>query len=420
MRVAVVGGGISGIAAAHYAQQFADVTLYEASAVLGGHTDTHNLFVDGRTFAVDSGFIVFNSSYYPLFSRWLDDLGVASKPTDMSFGVSLAGGLEYGTANLQALFCQRRNILRGEFLAMLRDIRRFYRHAPHLVDDPRTLAELFAGERYSAAFVDGHLLPMCAALWSTPRGLAGALPVAHVAAFMANHGLLELRRRPVWRVIEGGSSTYLDAFESRFGGRVRKSCPVRHVRRHAQGVRLQTDVDAHDFDQVVVACHGDDALRIVDPTPVEHAVLGAFRYQTNRAVVHSDASVMPGNRLAWSSWNVRATPDDEFEFTYWMNRLQGIHSPRPFFVTLNPTRLLDAVWIERDYRHPVFDKPARAAQARRRELDRESENSRTLYCGAYWGWGFHEDGFKSGYETARLLHKTALANRPGCPESPAA
>ena len=415
MRVAVVGAGISGIAAAHHAQAFADVTLYEASAILGGHTDTHNLFVDDRTFAVDSGFIVFNASYYPLFSRWLDDLGVGSKPTDMSFGVSLASGLEYGTSDPKALFCQHRNILRPGFLAMLRDIRRFYRHAPRLVDDHRTLAELFAEERYSPAFVDGHLMPMCAALWSAPRGLASAMPAAHVTAFMANHGLLQLRRRPVWRVIEGGSNTYLEAFERRFCGRVRKSCPVRHVQRYAHGVRLQTDTDAHDFDHVILACHGDDALRIVDPTPAERAVLGAFRYQTNRAVVHSDGSVMPRNRRAWSSWNVRAAHDDEFEFTYWMNRLQGIDAERQFFVTLNPRRPLNAVWLERDYRHPVFDKAARAAQGRRSDINKSS----TLYCGAYWGWGFHEDGFKSGYEAASRLAGSPLASRHGGAEVPA-
>ncbi|MXY54995.1 MAG: FAD-dependent oxidoreductase [Gammaproteobacteria bacterium] len=404
MRVAVVGAGISGIAAAHYAQEFADVTLYEADRVLGGHTDTHNLFADDRSCAVDSGFIVFNTGYYPLFSRWLDELGVASKPTDMSFGVSLADGVEYGTSNLKALFCQHRNILRPDFLAMLRDIPRFYRRAGQLVDDDRTLAELCAEERYSSAFVNGHLMPMCAALWSASRSLASAMPVAHVAAFMANHGLLQLRHRPAWRVVDGGSNTYLAAFESRFRGQVRKSCPVRHVLRDADGVTLQTDTDARGFDQVVLACHADDALRIVDPTSREHSVLGAFGYQTNRAVIHSDASVMPANRGAWSSWNVHATRENEFEFTYWMNRLQGIHSTRQFFVTLNPARPLNAVWLERDYRHPVFDSAARTAQGRRDEVNAQC----TLYCGAYWGWGFHEDGFRSGYEAAQRLREICL------------
>lgn len=415
MRVAVVGAGISGIAAAYYAQEFADVTLYEASAVLGGHTDTHNLFADDRSFAVDSGFIVFNTAYYPLFSRWLADLGVAAKPTDMSFGVSLANGLEYGTSDLKALFCQRRNLLRGDFLAMLRDIPRFYRRAGQLVDDPRTLAELFAEERYSRAFVDGHLMPMCAALWSAPRHLASAMPVAHVAAFMANHGLLQLRHRPVWQVIDGGSDTYLDAFESRFRGRVRRSSPVRRAERNANGVTLHTDTDACGFDHVVLACHGDDALRIVDPTPAERTVLGAFRYRTNRAVVHSDASVMPCNPHAWSSWNVHATHEDEFEFTYWMNRLQGVDSARQFFVTLNPARPLKAVWLERDYRHPVFDRAVRTAQRRRQEIN----THRTLYCGAHWGWGFHEDGFRSGREAAERLRDYALARRGAGFETPA-
>jgi len=421
MRVAVIGAGISGIAAAHNAQQFADVTLYEAGTVLGGHTDTHNLFVDDRSFAVDSGFIVFNPRHYPLFSRWLDGLGVASKPTDMSFGVSLAGGLEYGTSDLKALFCQRRNLLRPDFLAMLRDIGRFYRRAQRLVDDDRSLAELFAEEQYSESFVNGHLMPMCAALWSAPRDRTSAMPAAHVIAFMANHGLLQLRRRPVWRVIEGGSSAYLDAFESRFRGRIRKSCPVRRVQRNKRGVNVHTDADVQSFDHAVLACHGDDALRIVDPTPTERAVLGAFRYQANRAVVHSDASVMPRNRRAWSSWNVHSTHEGEFEFTYWMNRLQGIDSARQFFVTLNPKRPLDTVWVERDYRHPVFDQSTRIAQGRHHEINAE----RTLYCGAYWDWGFHEDGFRSGCEAARRLLAHASANGPASgpvpshPEAPA-
>lgn len=399
MRVAVIGGGIAGIAAAHYAQPFADVTLYEAKAVLGGHTDTHNLLVDDRAYAVDSGFIVFNTGNYPLFSRWLDDLGVASKPTVMSFGVSMANGLEYGTTGLRALFCQPRNLARTGFLAMLGDIRRFYRRASELGDDCRTLGEFVAEEGYSGTFVEAHLLPMCAALWSSSRERVADMAVAHVAAFMSNHGLLELRKRPRWRVVDGGSSAYLEAFENRFRGRIRRSCAVRRVVRDTCGANVQTDKDSHRFDYVVFACHSDDALRLVDPTPAEAAVLGAIRYGSSKAVVHSDPSVMPRSLDAWSSWNVNANANGEFQFTYWMNRLQGIVSERQFFVTLNPAGALDSAWVERDYRHPVFDLGALAAQRRQAEVD----TGRTRYCGAYWGWGFHEDGFRSGYEAARQI-----------------
>ena len=399
MRVAVVGGGISGIAAAHHAQPFADVTLYESNAVLGGHTDTHNLFAGDRAYPVDSGFIVFNRGNYPLFSRWLADLGVASKPTVMSFGVSTADGLEYGTTGLRALFCQPRNLARAGFLAMLGDIRRFYARAAELGDDRRTLGEFVADEGYSGTFVEAHLLPMCAALWSATRERARDMGIGHIAAFMSNHGLLALRNRPRWRVVDGGSSAYLEAFERRFRGRIRRSCAVRAVVRDVRGATVQTDTDSVRFDYVIFACHSDDALRLIEPTPAEVAVLGAIRYGASRAAVHSDPSVMPRSRDAWSSWNVRAGPGGEFEFTYWMNRLQDIGPEQQFFVTLNPRGALDDTWVERDYRHPVFDPGALAAQRRRAEIN----TGRTRYCGAYWGWGFHEDGFRSGCEAARQI-----------------
>ena len=403
MRVAVVGGGIAGIAAAHYAQRFADVTLYESNAVLGGHTDTHNLFVDDRTYPVDSGFIVFNTGNYPLFSRWLADLRVRSKPTVMSFAVSAADGLEYGTTGFKALFCHPGNLAKVGFLAMLRDIRRFHLRAARIGDDNRTLGEFIADEGYSRTFFEAHLLPMCAAIWSAPRERARDMAVAHVTAFMANHGLLELRNRPRWRVVDGGSSAYLEPFERRFRGSIRRSCPVRRVVRDAHGADVQTDTDSLRFDYVVFACHSDDALRLVDPTPAEAAVLGAIGYVESRAVVHSDPSVMPRSRRAWSSWNVKAGPGGEYAFTYWMNRLHDIGPGQQFFVTLNPLGALDKAWVERDYRHPVFDLRARAAQRRRAEVD----TGRTRYCGAYWGWGFHEDGFRSGYEAARQIADAA-------------
>lgn len=407
MRIGIIGAGISGIAAAHYCQAFADVTLYEANPVLGGHTDTHDFSADGRTYSIDSGFIVFNDSNYPLFTRWLDELRVAARPTVMSFGVSLANGLEYGTSDPGALFCQRRNLVRPGFIAMLRDIRRFYRRANELFNDHRTLGELFADGDFSAPFVDWHLGPMCAAIWSAPGEEVNALPVAHVATFMANHGLMQLRDRPAWRVVKGGSRGYIDAFEERFRGTVRKSCPVRRVERdpRGDGASVHTDRDTARFDYVVLACHGDDALQLIDPTPLESAVLGSFRYRSNHAVVHSDASAMPRTSRAWSSWNVHATDAGDFEFTYWMNRLQGIVSRRQFFVTLNPRGALDTVWAERHYRHPVFDWAARAAQASRRDIS----VGRTRYCGAYWGWGFHEDGFRSGYEVAMQLEQARRA-----------
>ncbi len=403
MRIAVIGGGIAGMATAHVAQRFAEVTLFEASGSLGGHTDTHNLFVDGRAYAVDSGFIVFNRRNYPGFAAWLDELGVDSRPTSMSFGVSV-DGLEYGTTDFGALFCQRRNLVSSTFLAMLRDIRRFHRQAARVTqDDDRTLAQFLADVGFSESFAHRHLLPMCAAIWSLPAERARKTPIAHVARFMANHGLLQLRERPQWEVVEGGSGTYVRAFAGRFRGCIRAAQPVRRVERDAGAVTVFTDAGSDTFEHVVLACHADDALKLLAPTTFERDVIGAFRFQPNRAVVHSDASAMPGCRGAWSSWNVRAGTGG-MEFTYWMNRLQGIESPHPFFVTLNPVRELDAVWAERHYRHPVFTLVTQAAQRRRAELQGAN---RTFWCGAWWGWGFHEDGFRSGVEAAHAVAAAA-------------
>ena len=401
MRVAVVGGGISGLAAAYGCQTFSDVALYEAQPRLGGHTDTHNLLVDGRTYAIDSGFIVFNKQNYPRFSQWLDDLGVSSQATEMTFGVTTASGLEYGTSGPGAVFCQRRNALSPSFLCMLNDIRRFYRAAQYVGDrDTRTLGEFLRAGRYSEAFAENHLLPMSAALWSAPRESARNLPIGHVAVFMAHHGLTRWRKRPQWRVVRGGSSSYLSAFSESFTGETRLACRVRRVIRQPSGVTIDSETGSEHFDQVVFACHSDDALALIDATPEERRVLSAIPYQSNRVVLHSDTSVMPSDTRAWSSWNVHVTQDGHYEFTYWMNRLQGLASTPHFFVTLNPLRSLSNLWAEREYRHPVFTPDA--AQAKRRLLQVNGK-ARTHYCGAWCGWGFHEDGFASGAQAAERL-----------------
>ena len=404
MRVAVVGGGISGIAAAYMLQDFADTTLYEANGRLGGHTDTHNLLADEHAYAVDSGFIVFNRRNYPRFSAWLDELGVASQASDMSFAVrSPDTGLEYGTDSIQALFCQRQNMRSTGFLAMLNGIRKFYRRARRVGgDDGRTLGEYIDDEGYSERFVHDHLLPMCAALWSAPVGTVRSLPVAHVVAFMANHCLLEWRNRPAWRVVRGGSQSYIDAFRRTFRGRLHLGDPVRKIERDAAGVRVATDRDTAMYDHVVLACHADDALRLLAPSSLEAEVLGAFAYRRNTAVLHSDAATMPRNRSAWSSWNVTANNNETAycEVTYWMNRLQHLPGARQFFVSLNPRTRPRDVWVERDYRHPVFTTDSYRARTRLGEVN---GRDRTYYCGAYWGWGFHEDGFRSGVEAANAL-----------------
>ncbi len=398
MRVAVVGSGIAGVACAHRLQDMAErVVVFEAQGRIGGHTDTHDLVVEGSRVAVDSGFIVFNRENYPQFSAWLDDLGVPSQPTDMSFGVSNAGtGLEYGTASLGALFCRPGNLVSPRFLRMLGDLVRFYRDAPRFAaDDTLTLGDLAAQQGYGAGLVEDHLLPMCGALWSLSWSDAQHISAAHVIAFMQQHRMLQLQGRPQWRVVSGGSSTYLKAFSNRFKGQLRVADPVIAVRRGTADVQVRAASGVYRFDAVVFACHSDQALSLLDdPSPQEQTILGAIDYHSNRVVVHSDVSVMPRSRAAWSSWNARVAgaSSQGCQVTYWMNRLQGLPPTTPFFVTLNPNQPLSRVWAEREYAHPVFTKDARAAQARHAEINGARN---TYYCGAYWGWGFHEDGFAS-------------------------
>ena len=408
MKLAVVGGGISGIAAAHHAQAYAEVTLFEANASLGGHSDTHHLLVDGQSFAVDSGFIVFNEENYPLFSAWLNSLGVNSIPTSMSFAVSTEEGVEYGTTGAKAIFCQPRNLLSPRFLSMLKEIHRFYRQAKRIdPEDPRTVSEFIAHERYKSVFAELHLIPMCAAIWSAAGDSAREMPIGQVANFFVNHGLTRLKDRPQWRFVEGGSASYIESFERGFKGRIVTACPVRRVVRDYLGVTIATDHGPQQFDGVIVACHSDEALAILDATAIEREILEALPYRESRAVLHSDASVMPRAERAWSSWNVYRSKQGEFEFSYGMNRLQQIPSPPSLFVTLNSKRRLTSVWAERQYRHPVFSAEAVSARRRRSEI---SGKNRTSFCGAYWGWGFHEDGFQSGMQAAQEIQESARCN----------
>lgn len=407
MKVAVVGSGISGIAAAWGLRDRAQVVLYEALTRLGGHTDTHAILNQGRSYAVDSGFIVFNQDNYPRFSSWLDELQVPSQPSDMSFSVrNDVSGVEYGSCGLGALLCQRRNALSPGFLGMLADLRRFYGDARSLpVRESMTLGRLVEERGYGKRFVQDHLVPMCGALWSLPDAKVTELPAAHVIAFMEHHKMLQLGERPEWRVVRGGSSRYLKAFAERFDGEIRLSDPVRSVDRTGASVAVCSQSGTRHFDAVVLACHSNQALALLaDPTARERAVLGAIPYQRNRVVVHSDASVMPHHRRAWSSWNalVNDGSSNSCQVTYWMNRLQGLPEGQQFFVTLNPSGRLRNVWSVREYEHPVFTPAARAAQKRRAEINGANN---TFYCGAYWGWGFHEDGFASAMDVVSLLQE---------------
>ena len=284
---------------------------------------------------------------------------------------------------------------------MLNDIRRFYRCSGKIAaDDAASLVDYLKKARFSRAFAEDHLFPMCAALWSSPRDRVEDLPIGHVAAFMSNHGLTQWRGRPTWRVIRGGSGSYVRAFSASFKGEIRVSSPVHFVHREKTQVTVSLDHGSERFDYVVLACHSDDALALIDATPIEQEILGAIRYHPNLAVLHSDPSVMPQNPNAWSSWNVRIDQNGQYEFTYWMNRLQGLNPTPNFFVTLNPLRKLKRRWLEREYRHPIFSRDTQMAQER---VDYINGDQRTLYCGAWRNWGFHEDGFRSGCQAAQRL-----------------
>ena len=412
MRVAVVGSGVSGLVAARELHRAHDITVFEADRRVGGHVHTWTLHAGGRSWPVDSGFIVYNERNYPRFTRLLAELGVESRPSTMGFSVrSDRTGLEYSGSSLRGLFVQPRNVVNPAFLRMLADILRFDREAPRAVrrrpagEEP--LGALLERGRYSRAFREWYIQPMASAIWSVPLARVLEMPAAFFVRFFENHGLLTLGDRPRWRVVRGGSARYVDALVAPFRDRIRVGRRVRRVARFADRV----EVDGEPFDRVVLACHSDQVLELLaDPTAAEREVLGALPYQVNDAVVHTDVSMLPRSRAAWASWNYRlgGDPAGPATLTYNMNILQSLDAPETFCVTLNggdaidPTRVLGRV----RYHHPVYTVAGEAARRRRGEI---SGPNRTHYCGAYWGNGFHEDGVVSGLAAAREIGAAARA-----------
>lgn len=410
MRIAVVGSGISGLASAWLLSQAHEVVLFEAEDYLGGHTHTHAVEQAGRRYAVDTGFIVHNPAHYPLLTRLFDDLGVATQPTTMSFSVHDARtGLEYNATSLDGLFCQRRNLFSPRFLGMVRDLLRFYRQAPQLLqgDGPGpTLGDWLEANGYGEAFRDLHLVPMASALWSSPPQQILQFPVRYLVQFMANHQMLQVSGRPEWRVVRGGSATYVSALRARWQVHERLRCPVRAIRRDGHGVLVDSRIaNGERFDHVVLACHSDQALALLaDASADERDILGAIPYQRNEVVLHTDARLLPRQRKAWAAWNahVPAEPDAPCTVSYCMNLLQGLQSPDPFVVTLNRSEAIDPAKVLRriTYHHPVYTPLSVAAQRRRAQIQGVN---RTWFAGAYWGWGFHEDGMRSAVEVAHGL-----------------
>lgn len=416
MKIAVVGAGISGLSAAWLLGGKHDVVLFEASTRLGGHAHTVDVRTPEGLCPLDTGFIVYNSACYPNLIAWLGHLGVETAPTEMSFSVSLdRGAYEYSGSGLTGLFGQASNALSPAHWRMVGEILRFFREASatdvSLTTADLTLGRWLDGRSYSQMFIHAHILPMAAAIWSAPADEMLEFPFAAFVRFFANHGLLQVSGRPEWRTVKGGSRVYVDAARAVFPGRISLGDPVVDVAGSPSRVTITTRLGARDeFDAAIVACHADDALSLVETAgPNARHVLGAFRYERNEAVLHTDKSFMPSRRRLWSSWNylgkrrhIDEQGTDEMSVTYWMNRLQALPTATDYFVSLNPFATIpeDKIAGRFAYRHPIFDTAALKAQS---QLPGLQGCDRVWYAGSYFGYGFHEDGLQSGLAAAEDL-----------------
>ena len=408
--IAVIGSGIAGLSAAWLLSKSQNVTVFEKNARLGGHSNTIMAQVAGGQVPVDTGFIVYNEQNYPNLTAFFDHLDVPTAPSSMSFAVSIAEGRrEYSGRHLNGLFGQRRNIIRLEHWQLVSDILRFFREAERQVatcSNDLSIAQFLDRFGYSRVFIEDHILPISAAIWSTPsRGMLD-FPAKTFIEFFANHSLLQVGNRPIWRTVEGGSQQYVNRIvaERRFD--TVTDARIRTVVRHAQGVEIFfADDTRRHFDEVIFACHANEALALLaDPSDAERKILSAFRFTSNRAVLHTDASFMPRRKHLWSSWNyLRGARDhNALSLTYWMNRLQPLDTKSNVFVTLNAHRNFapGSVQYEIDYEHPLFDAPAIAAQ---RDLWQVQGNQHSWFAGAWMGYGFHEDGLQAGLEVAERI-----------------
>jgi len=409
MRIAVIGSGISGLGASYLLNKSFDVHLFENADRFGGHSHTVDADFNGVKVPVDTGFIVFNPLNYPNLVELFARLNVATQKTDMSFAVSLDGGRREYEGSVRGLLAQKTNLLRPRYWSMLGELVRFYRTAPKTAycgPDDESLGAFIAREGYSDAFVSDHLLPMGAAIWSCSSGMMLDFPVRSFMRFMENHKLLNFVDRPQWRTVIGGSREYVNQIIASLGRNAHKSTRITGLRREQGGVILSIAGQGEVwFDRVIMAAHADQSLALIsDATPLERDILSAFRFQPNRAILHSDPALMPRRRAIWGAWNYVANEGHESSLclTYWMNRLQSIDQAYPLYETLNPHFEPNPALVhaEFSYDHPIFDERAVAAQARLPEIQ---GNGNLFYAGAWTGYGFHEDGLKSAVAIAKTL-----------------
>jgi predicted NAD/FAD-binding protein len=413
MKIAIVGTGISGLVTAYLLSRDHDIAVFEANDYIGGHTHTVDISRPHGTLAVDTGFIVFNEKTYPNFIKLIEKLGVAWQPSDMSFSVQCEKtGLTFSPSTLNSLFAQRRNLIRPFFYRMLWDAMRFRRESLRLLDqyeDDMTLAHYLKKEDYSQGFIDYFIIPMGAAIWSTDPKRFMDFPVHYLAAFFHNHGFLNIKHQPQWRTIRGGSKQYIAPLTQSFRDKICLNTPVRKIRRHATHVTLTLGSGhEHEADQVVIAAHSNQALKMLtDPSEKETEILGAIPYQENLTILHTDAALMPTHRTAWASWNYRIAQNqlDRVALTYNMNLLQNFTSKDQYCVTLNMAGTIDPQKRIKElvYHHPVYDPKGLAARRRHAEVNGVN---RTWFCGAYWGYGFHEDGVNSALAVAKHFGRT--------------
>ena len=414
MKIAIIGSGISGLTAAYLLHDDHELTLYEANDYIGGHTHTHDLEIEGKSWKVDSGFIVYNEKTYPNFIKLLRKLEIVSQKSSMGFSVKAPyKQLEYSGSSLNALFAQRLNLFRPSFYIMINDMLRFNRIAKSKLEglvDSMTIKEFLKQNKFSKHFIENYIIPMGAAIWSTSAEKTIEMPAAFYIRFFQNHGLLQINNRPQWRVIKGGSKSYIEKIKKGFEKQIMLSTHVKKVIRHKNEVEVCFGKDgkySNKFDKVIIATHSDQALQMLDkPNAKEKEILGALQYQQNEVLLHTDESILPRKKQTWSSWNYSLNEDSKkpVALTYSMNILQSLNAKTHFLVTLNNFENIDPKKILKKltYQHPLYTVEGVKLQKEKHLI---SGKNNTFYCGAYWGNGFHEDGVLSALDVCRFFGK---------------